>query len=122
MGTLADDIRERFKWRKVVAPRPWLPAEVGEELLGYYGGRTLRTGAFGQYEVVLVHVPLGGCFMLTGTHLIQLMDASGAAVGHPIRVVWQGVRDTAQGHKMKMFEVLVAEGEVIPEEFLPAVA
>ncbi len=122
MSTLADDIRARFKWRAVVAPRPWLPVEVGEELIGYYGGRTVRTGAYGQYEVILLHVPLDGCYMLTGTRVIQLMDASGATVGSPVRVIWAGLKETGHGHKMKMFEVMVAEGEVLAEAVLPAVA
>jgi len=122
MSTLADEIRTRFKWRSVEAPRPWVPKEVGEELIGYYGGRTIRQGAYGQYDVILLHVPLEGCYMLTGTRLIQLMDASGASVGSPIRVIWGGTVETAQGHKMKQFTVMVAAGEVLAEEVLPAVS
>jgi hypothetical protein len=121
MSDITDDIRERFKWRKVVAPQTWRPSEVGQELVGYYGGRTLREGSFGQYEVVLVHVPLEGSYMLTGTQLIQLMDASMIVAGHPIRIVWQGLKETSAGHQMKMFDVLVAEGQVIPVEALPTV-
>lgn len=119
--SMSDEIRERFKWRKVTAPKTWRPTEVGEELVGYYGGRTMREGSFGQYEVVLVHVPLGGSYMVTGTHLIQLMDASMAVVGHPIRIVWQGMKETAAGHNMKTYDVLVAEGETVPAEALPAI-
>lgn len=121
MGAVIDGIRDRFKWRQVVAPRAWLPEVVGQELIGYYGGRTLRQGQFGQYEVVLVHVPLDGCYMLTGTRLIQLMDAAMAPIGHPVRIVWQGTKPTGRGHEMKMFDVMVAEGEAIPAEALPEV-
>lgn len=122
MSTLADEIRARFKWRAVTAPRPWLPTDVGEELIGYYGGRTVRTGAHGQFEVILLHVPQDGCYMLTGARIIQLMDTSGAMVGSPVRVIWRGLQKTGHGHQMKLFEVLVAEGEVLAEEVLPAVA
>ncbi|OHD23661.1 MAG: hypothetical protein A2Y38_23475 [Spirochaetes bacterium GWB1_59_5] len=122
MTTLIDDLRERFKWRKVVAPRPWQPKEPGGALLGYYGGRTLRTGPHGQYEVAIVHVPREGAFMLTGVRIIQLIDASMIAIGHPIQVVWQGMVDTTAGHQMKNYEVLVADGDAIPAEALPEMA
>lgn len=121
MGTVIDGIRDRFKWRQVAAPQPWLPQEIGQELIGYYGGRTLRQGQHGQYEVVLVHVPLDGCYMLTGTRLIQLMDAAMATIGHPVRIVWQGTKLTGRGHTMKLFNVMVAEGEAVPAEALPEV-
>lgn len=118
---IEDEIRQRFKWRKVQAPRPWTPKESGEELVGYYGGRTVRTGAYGQYEVVLVHVPLTGSFMITGTRLIQLLDASLINPGHPVRIVWKGLVETAREHQMKDFEVFVAEGEAIPVDAMPNV-
>lgn len=121
MGAIIDGIRERFKWRQVAAPRPWLPEAIGQELVGYYGGRTLKQGQFGQYEVVLVHVPLDGCYTLSGTRLVQLMDASMCSIGHPIRIVWQGVKETSPGRTMKLFDVMVAEGEALPAEALPDV-
>lgn len=121
MGVVVDGIRDRFKWRQVVAPRPWLPEAIGQELIGYYGGRTLRQGQWGQYEVVLVHVPLDGCYTLSGTRIIQLLDASMCALGHPIRIVWQGTKPTSRNYDMKMYDVMVAEGEAIPAEALPQV-
>ena len=114
-------IRERYQWRKVVAPKPWYPEVEDAELVGFYGGRTLRSGVNGQYEVVIIHVPIEGTYMLTGTQLIQLMDASMIQIGHPIRVIWKGTKVTANGYKMKMFEVMVADGEAIAEEDLPEV-
>lgn len=119
MISLAEDIRDRFKWRQVITPRLWAPREVGEELVGYYGGRTLRNGPHGQYEVALVHVPMDGSYMITGVKFIQLLDASMCQIGHPIRVVWKGLVPTARGHEMKDFDVLVAEGECVPAESLP---
>lgn len=119
--SVADDIREKFQWRKVQAPKPWYPKEPGEELIGYYGGRTVRTGAYGQYEVVLVHVPLVGSWMVTGTRLIQLLDAAIINPGHPVRIVWKGLVETAKEHKMKDFDVLVAAGEAIPVDAMPNV-
>ena len=118
---MSDEIRERFKWRKVAAPKTWRPEEAGQELVGYYGGRTLREGKYGQYEVILVHVPLEGSYTLSGTHLIQLVDASMIVLGHPIRIVWRGLVETTAGHQMKTFEVMVAEGEAVPVEAMPTV-
>tara|TARA_Y100000310_G_scaffold194428_2_gene194409 strand:+ start:4933 stop:5349 length:417 start_codon:yes stop_codon:yes gene_type:complete len=121
MSKEMNDLRERYKWRKVAAPRAWTPEEEGEELVGFYGGRTLREGQYGQYEVVIVHVPMQGSFTLSGVKVVQLMDAAMAAIGHPVRVVWKGYKETGAGHQMKNYDVLVAEGEAIPAEALPEV-
>jgi hypothetical protein len=56
--TSADRLRAQYNWRKVHTPLPWRPDAIGEELVGFYGGKSLRDGPHGQYEVVLVHVPL----------------------------------------------------------------
>jgi len=118
--SLVDEIKDRYDWRKVKAPRKWVPADVGDELVGYYGGRTQKDGQFGPYELVTVHVPLEGSYTLSGTQLIQLLDASMVVIGHPIRVVWCGLRETPAGHMMKTYEVLIADGETpLPEEALP---
>ena len=61
------DILTRYKWKKVHAPKTWSPRTVGAELAGFYGGRTMRTGAYGQYEVVLVHVLLDGSYIISGS-------------------------------------------------------
>jgi len=94
---------------------------VGEELVGFYGGRTLRSGSFGQYEVALVHVPHAGSFTVTGSALIRLLDAAGIGKGHPVRIVWQGTRKTQNNHDEKQFELLVADLETIAAEDLPEI-
>jgi len=119
MSNLAEHIRAQFKWRKVQAPKTWRPADVGEEVVGYYGGQTLKEGRYGQYSVALVHVPLGESVMLSGTKVIQLIDSSLIKPGHPIRIIWMGMKDLPNGHTMKDFEVHVAEGEAVPFEALP---
>jgi len=65
-----EDLRERYGWKKVVAPKAWRPEATGEELIGFYGGKTTRTGAYGQYDVVLVSTragPSGWCGRATWT-------------------------------------------------------
>jgi len=123
MGRSAERIREQYKWREVATPTTWRPteAQIGEELVGFYGGKTLRNGPHGQYEVIIVHVPLDRSYMVSGTRVIQLMDASLAPVGHPVRIIWQGYKETGQGYQMKLFDVMVAEGEALPAEALPEV-
>lgn len=121
MADARTQLLERYKWRTVTAPRPWNPTEPGEELVGYYGGRTLRNGVHGQYEVVIVHVPMDGAYMLTGVRIAQLIDASMATIGHPVRIIWKGRVETGAGHQMKQYEVMVADGEAIPAEDLPEI-
>jgi hypothetical protein len=120
-----EQLRARFDWKKVEAPKTRRPKFNGEELLGYYGGRTLRNGRFGQYEVALIHVPKRGSFMLSGVRLMQLIDAALISEGHPIRVVWGGTvpirgSDPEDKKYMKMYEVYVADGEVLEQAFVSA--
>lgn len=119
-------LREKYEWKKVEAPKTWRPKYNGEELVGFYGGRTIRSGSFGQYEVVIVHVPGRGSFMLSGTQLIQLIDAASADVGDPIRVVWGGYLKLGEAEdgrekKMKQFTVFVVDGERLAPEDMPAI-
>ncbi len=121
----ADQLRERYKWQKIQAPKKWIAKAPGEELLGYYGGRTTRAGAFGQYDVILVHVPLKGAYMLSGTMILQLADAAMIPLGHPVRVVWEGEQDlgTVDGEgnpkRMKQYELFIADGDPIDASALP---
>lgn len=125
-GPGADSILERYKWKKVLAPKTWLPKVPGTELVGFYAGRTMRQGSWGQYEVVLVLVPTKGAYMISGCQVIQLMDAAMVEAGHPVRIVYNGTQElTTQGvgesRRMKLFEVFVAEGEPIDAMEMPSV-
>ena len=115
----AAEMRAAFKWQRVEAPKPWKPKDVGEELVGYFGGRTLRNGNFGQYEVLLVLVPGKGAFTLSGTKIIQLADAAQLERGMPVLVKWFGEKETRAGNKMKDFDLLVPEGEALDADSLP---
>lgn len=117
----AEKMRERFNWQKVHTPHSWDPRDIGEELIGYYGGRTLRSGQFGQYEVALIHVPYRGTYTVTGTQVIQLLDAAMIQRGHPIRIIWKGWKQLQGDKEKKQFELLVAEGEPLEEADLPEV-
>ena len=120
-ATHAEHIRERYEWKKVHAPKAWRPKDPGTELIGYFGGKTVRNGAFGQYEVVLVHVPLQGSYMVSGAHLIQLIDASMVNVGWPLRIVWLGMHLLDNGFNVKQFEIFVADGDPLHEDALPKI-
>ena len=117
--TTSDEIVDRYGWRRVKAPKSWNPIEAGEELIGYYGGRTLRHGQHGQYEVVIVHVPQRGSFFVSGVRIIQLIDAALIDTGHPIRVHFEGHKELPNGHRMKLFELDVAEGPALAQDMLP---
>lgn len=112
---------EKYGWRKVAAPQSWRPQDLGEEIVGYYGGRTVRNGQFGQYEVVLIHVPYKGTFTVTGTQLIRLIDAACITVTHPIRITWLGGRATSGGKTEKQFSLMVADLEKVIEDDLPEI-
>lgn len=119
----AEVLRDRFRWRTVEVPRVWNPKEIGEELLGYYGGRTCKNGPHGQYEVVIIHVPYRGAMIVSGTEIIQLVDAALVQKGHPLRIIWRGREKLASdnGWEKKRFELQVAEGDPLHEEDLPQV-
>jgi hypothetical protein len=120
-------ILDRYKWKEVHAPKTWHPTMPGSELAGFYGGRTSRRGSFGQYDVILVHVPVRGSYMVSGTKLMQLVDSAMIEIGHPIRIVWEGhlplgKSESGEEKRMKLFRVLVAEGDPIDAEDLPRVS
>lgn len=124
---VTQSILERYEWKEVHAPKAWYPKMPGTELVGFYGGRTTRSGFHGQYDVIIVHVPTKGSFMVSGAKLMQLVDAAMIDIGHPIRIVWEGhqsvgVTDTGEEKRMKLFRVLVAEGEPISAADLPRVS
>lgn len=101
---------KNVKWRKINAPSTWRPQD-GEELVGYYVGRTKRDGSFGPYEVVLVTVPYKGTYMISGTKLIQLMDSGMLVRGDAVRIKFLGNKDIGEERTMKDFELYVGELE-----------
>lgn len=121
----AVDLKARYAWKPVEIPKTWRPRTLGEELVGFFGGKSVRNGAYGQYEVVLVHVPGRGSFMLTGVRIVQLADASGVDVGWPVRIVWHGTKkidtDDGEERRMKLFDLFVAEGDPVAEGDLPRI-
>lgn len=102
------DIKDRFTWKKIASAKAWRPKD-GEELVGYYAGRTLKNGSYGQYEVVLVHVPYEGMYTVSGTAIISLIDASRIEVDHPVKIVFVG-KEKLEGEKhWKRFELYIAD-------------
>lgn len=111
-----------MKWRKISAPTAWRPKD-GDELIGYYLGRTRRDGRFGQYEVVVVAVPYAGTHMISGTGIIQLADSAMLSRGDAVRIVYLGSQALENGLTVKRFELYVGEtprAEDMPTEELPS--
>lgn len=113
---------QRFQWKKVKAPTTWRPKTVGEQLVGFFGGKTSKNGRYGQYDVIIVHVPLRGSFMISGTGIIQLVDGACVMPGHPVCITWNGVKELGDNKTCKQFELQVAEGDPLNEELIPQLA
>lgn len=84
--------------------------------MGLYGGRTVRSSnRHGQYDVVLVRVVKGmfeQTYTVSGTVILQLIDAAGLVVGSPVRIVWRGYKSSASsGYAYKDYGVLVPAKE-----------
>jgi hypothetical protein len=109
--TARDALLRRFNWSKVEAPSTWSPKKKGDALVGYYVGRTKRNGPHGQYEVAMVAVPGDGVRVVSGVRILQLLDVALLESGHPVQIVYLGTKDTAGGHAMRLFDLLVAEGD-----------
>lgn len=108
-------LKESYNWEKVKGPRTWRPENDGAEITGFYGGRTMRDGKWGQYTVIIVHVPGRGSLTMSGTKLVQLMDSSMAEKGDPVQIKWLGYKDIGDGRQMKNYEVRVASGARVEE-------
>ncbi len=108
------ELRKKHKWKKVNAPKAWRPRTIGEEIVGFYGGRTIRNGPYGQYEVALIRTTDVRAYLVTGVSIIQALDAANLTTEQAIRIVWMGDKDlgrTDDGKPkfMHMYEVYVAD-------------
>jgi hypothetical protein len=109
---------KNISWREVKAPTSWRPKK-GEELVGYYMGRTKKNGKFGQYDVLTVLVPYKGVVMISGTMIIQLADAAMFQTGDAIRIVFEGYKELDGDREMKMFKLFVGDGVALPLSEIP---
>lgn len=124
---LQQRLLERFQWQKVRAPQTWRPQKNGDQLVGFYGGKSVRKGYHGEYTVILVHLPKIGSYMVSGTGIIQLIDSTMVKPGHPICITWKGSKvfgKDAEGKNktVKQFELAVAEGDPLGDEILVQLA
>jgi len=95
------------EWEEVSAPKVWRP-KVGEELIGHYHGRTVRSGTFGEYEVVQVSVPGDALYNVSGTRIVQLFDSASLESGEQVRIVFKGYKELQGDKKLKVFELYVS--------------
>lgn len=120
-GSSAQDaMRASYRWKKVEVPKSWRPSGVGDELVGFYAGRTKKGGKFGQYEVLLVMVPSVGMLMVSGAHILQLIDAAYCPYGQPIRILYTGLKSLSKNREMKQFDLFLCEGPGLPEAAIPS--
>jgi len=99
-------------WKRVKAPKPWKPQEVGETLVGQFLGMKDKTGQHGPYQVALIKCPDGEVRSVSGTVAMTLFQAAAFELGSTptIRLVWQGLRGELNGdHTYKDFDLYVAD-------------
>lgn len=113
-----EELISKYKWKKVETPRPWIPAE-GEKIAGYYCGTTLKVGVNGQYHVAMIAVPGRGVVTISGVVIIQTLHGALMGLGTPVHITYLGLRETAQGHKMKDFDVMVPDGPPLESDEIP---
>jgi hypothetical protein len=87
----------------------------GEELVGYYLGKTKRNGAYGEYTVVLLGVldeagAVGTPRFVNGAALLNAVDGANVQIGALLRIVFGGLVEISGDRKMKAFEVFLGEG------------
>lgn len=107
-------ILQKFTWRKVTAPKPWHP-KPGESIAGFYGGKSVKNGKFGQYQTIFVRIPGRGTVMVTGARIVQLIDAAMVEVGTPVHIAFQGKQDIGNDRTMNVFELNVADENAVEE-------
>lgn len=108
----ADDRTDTVSWRKLRPPRPWRPQE-GEEIVGVFMGTTLRRSKYGEYHVAMLSVASedGGQDPITvsGCSVIQALHGAHVSPGGLIRIQFTGYKELANGNRMRMMDVYVAE-------------
>jgi hypothetical protein len=109
---------KKVKWKEVEAPSTWRPRK-GDELVGWFMGRTKKNGKFGEYTVITVLVPYKGAVMVSGAKIIQLADTSMIRAGEPIKIVYLGKIDIGEDRQMKTFKMYQGEGESLATENIP---
>lgn len=109
-------------WVKVESPRSWRPTVIGQEIIAYYGGKTIYDGIYGNYEAALLHVPNVGTFYVTGVRLIRLLDTTCPIRGALIRVVWKGYKQLDEEREMKDYDLYISHGPALPPGSIPDIA
>ncbi len=113
---IQERILQKFTWRKVTAPKPWHP-KPGDEIAGFYGGKSVKNGKFGQYQAVLVRIPGSNPIMVTGARIVQLIDAAMVEIGAPIHITYGGKKDIGNDRTMNLFELQVADDNDVEAAF-----
>lgn len=105
----AQELAHKLKWRRISLPTPWYPSVAGEELVGYYGGTTVRDGQFGQYQVIFISVPYKGTFVVSGTLLVQQAAIANLVRGQPVRLVFFGLKSIGENRMIKDIGLYVSD-------------
>lgn len=101
----ATTISHGKKWRQVSAPKVWRPKD-GDTLVGAYGGISIKKGMHGEYRNLIVRTD-NETFLVSGTKIMSLVDASGVETLQNVRVVYKGLVDVGNEHPMKDYDLFI---------------
>lgn len=89
------------RWIKVDAPEPWKPKNAGDSIEGLYVGTDFRPG-FNQTEFqvwfISTHTKM---YYVYGTAIASLFQSAQLQVDEPVRIIFKGTQETANGNMRK---------------------
>ena len=99
---------DNVTWREVHAPKTWRPGE-GECLVGYFRGVFEKDGMYGAYYAVRVKDLEGQTWHVSGSHIVNLIDAAEVEIGGLIEITFLERIEIDDGERtFKKFELRVA--------------
>lgn len=104
-----DSELHKVKWVKVQRPQRW-PLAQGAVLVGeFLGIETCVHPEYGTYRRVLVRVPSGTVYYVSGTVLLDLISSAGLRAEEYVKIKYVETVSTVSGHGCHIFEVEVAD-------------
>lgn len=97
-------------WKKVERPTSWRPQTAGATLIGKYLGTVTKNGSYGIYTCLSLQTENGVVYHASGSVLMDLLAGlPDLQIGMYLRVIFLGVDETTNRHRIKRFELYVED-------------